>query len=77
MNVVVSGDVGGFGVASKFSWQALAAVNYDFFVSKSVSWSGMVGYRGLYVDYSEGAGLTRYEYNMTMHGPVLGVTARF
>ena len=77
MNLVVSGDIGGFGVGSKISWQAQAAINYDFYVRNNVTWSGMVGYRALYVDYSRGSGLTHYEYNMTMHGPILGISARF
>jgi hypothetical protein len=77
LNFMASGDVGGFGVGSKFSWQALAAVNYDFYVGKSVIWSGMAGYKALFVDYSKGSGLTHYEYDMTMHGPIFGVTARF
>jgi len=73
----VIGDVGGFGVGSKFSWQALAALNYDFCVRTNVTWSGMLGYKALFVDYSKGSGLTQYEYDMTMHGPIIGVTARF
>jgi len=76
-NFVASGDIGGFGVGSKFSWQALAALNYDFCVRKTVTWSGMVGYKALFVDYSKGSGLNHYEYDMTMHGPIIGVTARF
>jgi hypothetical protein len=76
-NFVASGDVGGFGVGSKFSWQALAALNYDFYVHNGITWSGMAGYKALYVDYSKGSGLTHFEYNMTMHGPIIGLTARF
>ena len=76
-NFVASGDVGGFGVGSKFSWQALAALNYDFYVHNGITWSGMAGYRALYVDYSQGSGLSQYEYKMTMHGPIFGLTARF
>jgi hypothetical protein len=76
-NFVASGDVGGFGVGSKFSWQALAALNYDFYVHNGITWSGMAGYRALYVDYSKGSGLNQYEFNMTMHGPIIGITARF
>jgi hypothetical protein len=77
VNFVASGDVGGFGVGSKFSWQALAALNYDFCVRNNITWSGMLGYKALFVDYSKGSGLTHYEYDMTMHGPILGITARF
>ena len=77
LNFVASGDVGGFGVGSQFSWQALAAINYDFCVRNNVIWSGMLGYKALFVDYSKGSGLTRYEYDTTMHGPIFGITARF
>ncbi len=77
MNLVLRGDIGGFGVGSNFSRQALAALNYDFCVRNNVTWSGMIGYRALYVDYSRGAGLTHYEYNMTKYGPMFGISARF
>jgi hypothetical protein len=77
VNFIASGDVGGFGAGSKFSWQALAALNYDFCVRNNITWSGMLGYKALFVDYSKGSGLTHYEYDMTMHGPILGITARF
>jgi len=76
-NLVVSGDVGGFDVGSKFSWQVLAALDYEICRSKSVVWSGMIGYKALSVDYSQGSGLTHYEFDMTMHGPIFGITARF
>jgi hypothetical protein len=76
-NLAISGDVGGFGAGSKFSWQALATLDYEFYRSKSVVWNGMVGYKALSVDYSQGSGLTHYEYDMTMYGPIFGITARF
>ncbi|NJL08550.1 MAG: hypothetical protein HC900_10035 [Methylacidiphilales bacterium] len=77
VTLAVSGDIGGFGVGSVFSWQGLAALNWDFYATSSVTWSAMIGYKALYADYEKGWGLTRYEYDMTMHGPVLGLTARF
>jgi hypothetical protein len=76
-NFALSGDVGGFGVGSKFSWQVLATLNYEIHRSKTVVWSAMAGYKALSVDYSQGSGPTHYEFDMTMHGPVFGLTARF
>ncbi len=38
--LLVSGDVGGFGAESKFSWQAIGAVNYEFARYGSI-WSGV------------------------------------
>jgi hypothetical protein len=76
-NLVVSGDVGGFGVGSKFSWQAIGALDIDLRRTANVTWSGMIGYKALYVDYAQGSGPTQYEYSMTMYGPIFGITARF
>src|SRR5262245_22488714 len=76
-NFVLSGDVGGFDVGSKFSWQVLALLEHEFCRSRTVTWSAMLGYKALSVDYSQGSGLTLYEFDMTIHGPIFGVTARF
>jgi hypothetical protein len=76
-DLVLSGDVGGFGAGSKFSWQALVAFNHTLLVRNNVTRSGMIGYKALYVDYSQGSGLNHYEYNMNMHGPIIGLTAQF
>jgi hypothetical protein len=77
LNLVVSGDIGGFGVSSSFTWQSVAALYWDVYASGGVTWSAVAGYRALYADYQRGAGTTEYEYDMTMHGPILGLTARF
>jgi hypothetical protein len=76
-SLVVSGDVGGFGAGSKFSWKAAALVNYDFSVRDNVTWSAMLGYKALHVDYVKGSGLNEFEFDMTLYGPVFGVTAHF
>jgi len=75
--LVLSGDVGGFGVGSQFSWQAIGAYQWEFARTQNVNWSGLIGYRALYVDYSKGAGATLYEYNMLQHGPIVGLSMRF
>jgi hypothetical protein len=56
--LVLSGDVGGFGLGSEFSWQALGAYRWTFARTSSVAWSGLLGYRALYVNYSKGSGDT-------------------
>lgn len=75
--LTLSGDVGGFGVGSKFSWQALGAYRWTFAKTNNITWSGMLGYRALYVDYTKGSGDSLYTYDMLQHGPIAGVTARF
>lgn len=76
-DMVLRGDVGGFGVGSKFSWQAMGYLNWDFVRTERAAWSAMVGYRALYVDFEKGTGNTLYQYDMLTHGPMMGVTARF
>ena len=77
LNFVLSGDVGGFDVGSRFSWQVLALLEHEIYRSRTVAWSGMLGYKALSVDYTQGSGLTLYKFDMTMHGPIFGITARF
>jgi opacity protein-like surface antigen len=68
-SVIGYADVGGFGVGSDFTWQALAGVNYDF--SKTVS--GKLGYRYLSVDYDKSGFL----YDMDSYGLYAGIGIRF
>jgi len=75
--IVVKGDVGGFGAGSDFSWQVLGAYTWDFAVYPTITWSGMLGYRALFVDYTQGSGRTLYQYNMLQHGPIVGISMRF
>jgi hypothetical protein len=73
----VEADIGGFGIGSRISWQALAAYSFDIGKTGSVNWAGVVGYRALYVDYSQGSGSSLFEVNQLQHGPLFGVSARF
>jgi len=57
--------------------QAIGALAYEFSRGQTVSWSAMFGYKALSVDYSKGSGLSHYEFDMVIHGPIFGVTARF
>jgi hypothetical protein len=75
--LTLSGDIGGFRVGSEFSWQALGAYRFQFAQAHSAAWSGMIGYRALYVDYSKGAGSALYQFDMLQHGPIVGVSGRF
>jgi len=67
----IRGDVGGFGVGSDFSWNALGVFGYRF--TKDIT--GLLGYRALYVDYK--AGTSSIRYNMTIHGPIMGLAFSF
>jgi hypothetical protein len=71
------GDVGGFGVGSDFSWQAVGGYIFDFATRGGTTYSGVIGYRALAADYSQGAGRRLYEFDIVQHGPVLGLSIRF
>lgn len=70
------GDIGGFGIASDFTWQASSGVGYDFTDWFSLS----VHYRALGVDYdndvpSGSPGF--FAYDTITHGPQVGFMFKF
>jgi hypothetical protein len=69
----VRGDVGGFGAGSDFTWSALGLLHYE--VSPNVSL--FAGYRALEIDYVDGSGDDRFEFDALMHGPVFGAAIQF
>jgi hypothetical protein len=75
--LMLRADVGGFGIGSQFSWNALAAYNWKIAVGDGVIYSGLLGYRALYVDYEEGSGRSAYEYNVLQHGPITGLSISY
>jgi hypothetical protein len=75
--LMLRGDIGGFDIGSKFSWNVMGAYSFDVGVHHGVLWSGLLGYRALSVDYEKGAGFSRYEYDVLQHGPIMGLTAKF
>jgi len=75
--LLLRGDIGGFGVGSDFSWQAIGAYGFELGTYQGITFSGVIGYRALSVDYTQGEGRQRYEFDMLVHGPVLGISAKF
>ena len=63
------GDIGGFGIGSDITWNLVGMVKFKPW--KHVGLFG--GYRALYQDYSTGSGSNKFEFDATMHGPVLGL----
>ncbi len=67
------GDIGGFGVGSDLTWQALTRLtrqNTDRF-----GW--YVGYRALGYDYEEGKGRNYQHYDLRQYGPGAGIAISF
>jgi hypothetical protein len=72
LQFVVGGDVGGFGAASQFTWQAIATVGYAFQIG-SVQSAVFAGYKAVGDDYTNGG----FTWNTILHGPVLGMSFTF
>jgi hypothetical protein len=66
-------DVGGFGVGSDLTWQAVPAVGVD--LAKWVSLE--LGYRWLDTDYETGSGADRFEYDILLQGPIFGAAFKW
>jgi hypothetical protein len=63
------GDIGGFGAASDFTWQAIGTLDL-------VPWDWLAiraGYRHLDVDYDHGG----FVWDVAMSGPIIGASLRF
>ncbi len=72
----INGDVGGFGVSSDFTWSTTAAFgfNFEFF---DLPATVLLGYRGMGWDYSDGSGNDEFAFDVTQHGPLLGLSLHF
>lgn len=75
--LLLRGDIGGFGAGSEFSWNVLAAYSFEICTQNGVIYSGLLGYRALDVEYEQGSGRTEYEYDVLQHGPVSGLTIKY
>lgn len=66
------GDIGGFGIGSDLSWQAVGTIAYRFPLFGADA-AAVAGYRALSQDYREAG----FRYDMLVHGPVIGLSLRF
>jgi hypothetical protein len=67
------GGVGGFGASSAFTWDAMALLGYSFWDHGTL----LLGYRAVGVNHDQGSGKSSIKFDMTMHGPVLGLAFSF
>ena len=67
------GDIGGFGIGSDFTWQALGLI--DFWPWEHVGFTG--GYRALNYHFEDDKGTQTFELDLLLHGPIVGVSFRW
>jgi hypothetical protein len=73
----VRGDIGGFGLGSQFSWQAVAVYSYAWTLDGGQKLAALLGFRALGVNYSSNSGSDAVGINETLYGPIIGVSYRF
>lgn len=70
--LVLRGDIGGFGVGSDFTWQLEGLYNVDTRLF-GYDVTAQLGYRALYADYEQGSGSNTVGFDWLWHGPTLGL----
>lgn len=74
----VAGDIGGGGGSSSdFQWMVTGLVGYSFPLLGDDHATVFGGYRALGQDYADGSGTSRFEWDETLHGPLIGLAYHF
>jgi len=74
--MLLSGDIGGFGAGSEFTWSATGLIGYRYSLF-GLDMTSLAGYKALYQDYEDGSGSNKFKWDMTLHGPIIGTVIRF
>jgi hypothetical protein len=76
--IMVKGDVGGFGIpgSSTFSWQVAGLYGYTWQFD-GYALAAIGGYRALSTNITFGSGTDANNLNLLMHGPIVGLTVKF
>lgn len=75
-DIVLLGDIGGFGLQSNLTWQAFAGYHAAWQFT-GYQLAAVIGFRALGVDYSSSAGGTVNSVNLVLYGPIIGASIRF
>ena len=70
--LMLEGDVGGFGAGSDFSWQLVGTYGFDVHCIETPLHI-VIGYRALSVDFSENGRFGKNALDFVEHGPVVGL----
>jgi outer membrane protein OmpA-like peptidoglycan-associated protein len=76
-NLVVAGDVGGISTSDQYSAEAFGLVGYRFGLFGENNATALAGYRVLKQKYENGDGRSRFDWDMTIHGPIMGLKITF
>ena len=71
--IATTADIGGFGIGSDFTWSFSILGGYRLGRTANL-W---FGYRYMDIDYDTGSGAKKFEFDVTMQGPILGASFHF
>ena len=75
--ISILGDIGGFGVGSQFSWQVFGGYTHSWDIGRQTQLALALGYRILSVNYEQGSGTNQQALDLTLHGPLAGLSVRW
>jgi hypothetical protein len=73
----LGGDIGGVAFGSDFAWDAFGMIGYQFNLFGEKNARAFAGYRALSQDYTDGSGRDKFQWDVTLHGPILGLAVGF
>jgi hypothetical protein len=71
--ISTSGDFGGLGIGSDMTWSFRIMGSYRIADHANL----LFGYRYLDIDYDDGAGASKFKYDVAMSGPIIGASINF
>jgi len=75
--ITAAGDIGGIAFGSDFAWDAFGLIGYRFGLFGENNARVLAGYRALSQDYTDGSGRNKFKWDVTLHGPILGLDIGF
>jgi hypothetical protein len=76
-SLVLAGDVGGVSTSDQYSAEAIGLGGYRFGLFGENNANLFAGYRVLKQKYEDGDGRHRFEWDVTIHGPIVGLKVTF
>ena len=75
--ITAAGDIAGVAFGSDFAWDAFGLIGYRFNLFGDKNARFLAGYRALSQDYTDGSGRNKFKWDVTLHGPILGLLIGF
>ena len=76
-SLILAGDAGGTSTNSQYSAQGVGLIGYRFGLFGQDNANLVVGYRALHQKYQDGDGRSRFDWDVTLHGPIAGLDITF